>query len=1055
MLHRCMYSSAVVVSFLAVPLWASETITEIPAAVIADRDIAPGLRTIPVAAVRASSTFAPESGQYAPAHAVDGDRSTKWVASVAPTAEAPQWIAMDLVGPQEVCAVAVFGERIDNDGILEARVDVATAPDKDFTTVATIPDARTNRWLVRFDPVMAASIRLSILRSGGPSPHTDVHEIVVLGGPLSAAELLDFARNRLAGCAAQKQRLDELTDRLAGGTASSLTGLAAAAAATEQRRQHLAAQLARWDAIDAQAQQALSEECQRLEIRAQHLFPAVERAADLWPERFRELAAARQADAAASLTAAPTASRADGKLRLRSRRVSVIADESDGTWDATWPGKVDAAVRRITCAVETGDQMIIPAEIRTDVSAVSDALGDGQEIIQRWGTTVEVERRLRVGNDKPAVIVSGRIVNHTDRDVTIRTVHLVQLSADDHGWWHLADPLQTPAAVGFPGASPPCRPAADEGDANASSHHFGSNGVLTLTSPTSRIALTVGFLSAHEGTPQVDARFTPGEGGAALGAALACGGKTLGPGQAMTVDPVWLSGDENGLDALERYGDAVAVEAREPVRTGANALWCSWYPIRMGISEDITLAHAAIAAEHFKPLGLDTIQLDHGWQLGDICGDWEPNERFPHGMKWLAEQLRTRYGMKLGLWIAPTQVAFTSRLFQEHPDWMRQNADGRPASVGRWYWVPNPEMAVLNAAHPAAEKWIEETFARLSASGASYYKIDFIAGSPALERAMAAIRRGAGPHAWVRYCQTPPLLSAGLASSAYIGDDTGDAGLAEWFDLERRNAPLLAASYWANDRLYHREVCDMSVGMKADVEEARFRLTLMTLSGCSISFSDDFRPLELPRIRMMQQCLPPGNPMARPLDLFDRQFPSLWHMRCENPSGRWDAVGMFNFDDTPQQRTVDLAALGWPADGQVVAFEFWEEKYLGTQTGQVALTLAPHTARIILIRRRPDHPHLIATNMHVLGGFHEVKRLAWDETRLLLAGQYQRAPGLAGKAYLYVPDGYRPLSQSPTTRGSASLTEVAPNLWAQEVQFQEASCDWTIAFERTTANSTK
>ncbi len=86
---------------------------------------------------------------------------------------------------------------------------------------------------------------------------------------------------------------------------------------------------------------------------------------------------------------------------------------------------------------------------------------------------------------------------------------------------------------------------------------------------------------------------------------------------------------------------------------------------------------------------------------------------------------------------------------------------------------------MLDASHPAAEKWIEETFARLSAEGASYYKIDFIAGSPSLRRAMAAIRRGAGPDAWIRYCQTPPLLSAGLASSAYIGDDTGDAGLAE------------------------------------------------------------------------------------------------------------------------------------------------------------------------------------------------------------------------------------------------------------------------------------
>ena len=49
----------------------------------------------------------------------------------------------------------------------------------------------------------------------------------------------------------------------------------------------------------------------------------------------------------------------------------------------------------------------------------------------------------------------------------------------------------------------------------------------------------------------------------------------------------------------------------------------------MGMTEEIVLANAAVAARHFKPLGLDIMQLDHGWQRGDITGDWVPNERFP------------------------------------------------------------------------------------------------------------------------------------------------------------------------------------------------------------------------------------------------------------------------------------------------------------------------------------------------------------------------------------------------------------------------------------------
>ena len=81
----------------------------------------------------------------------------------------------------------------------------------------------------------------------------------------------------------------------------------------------------------------------------------------------------------------------------------------------------------------------------------------------------------------------------------------------------------------------------------------------------------------------------------------------------------------------------------------------------------------------------------------------------------------------------------------------------------------------------------------------------------------------------------------------------------------------------------------MSVGNNASVEEARMRLALMTLSGCSISFSDDLRELEPPRIHMMQQCLPAGNPPARPLDLFERptRRSGICIARPPRMSGTW------------------------------------------------------------------------------------------------------------------------------------------------------------------------
>ncbi len=152
----------------------------------------------------------------------------------------------------------------------------------------------------------------------------------------------------------------------------------------------------------------------------------------------------------------------------------------------------------------------------------------------------------------------------------------------------------------------------------------------------------------------------------------------------------------------------------------------------MAVSEEKVLANAEVAARRFAPLGLEILQIDHGWQRGDVTGDWVPNERFPHGLRWLADELRKRYGLRLGLWIAPTDVAETSDLFREHRDWMLCGEDGKPRVNWRWYWKPNPDCYELDATHPEAYRWIEETFRTLRAvkgETAATFTLEFLGGT--------------------------------------------------------------------------------------------------------------------------------------------------------------------------------------------------------------------------------------------------------------------------------------------------------------------------------------
>ncbi len=984
-----------------------------------------GMRRVTIGPVEASSTLITEAGHYDPTRAVDGNRATKWVASVPPSEESPQSITIALLDPQKVSGVAVFGERVGNDGIKSGRILLAGSKEGEFKPVAVIGEAESAAWLAEFDPVETTAVRLEITDSPGSSPNTDVYEIIVVGPKLSADEFKSYAKRRMADCAKRYADTQAAAGALDGKGDPQFGDLGRSLGEDKAAWDALSARLGEWDAMNEVAREEFVTEVERLDARLKRRLEGLALAAEVWPERAKELAAVREKAKQAGDEI--QVSRDGSILSAANNRVVVAVDETDGTWDATWLG-VDAAVRNVRFGLDVDGAALDAPSGKVEAAEVSDKLGDGIEIRQAWGDAVQVERRIRLFHGKPAIAVSVAVTNRGDKEVAIGSASLVDVSKD--GWWHLAGVMQAPASM--------CRPAPGEESGSQETIDYASSDVLAMVPGRLPGAMVLGALSCLEGSPSVRARFRSGEGGTSLQAVFGLG-RTLSPGETFVSAWAWLSAEKNGFEGLERYGDAVAAMSEFPVRTGATALWCSWYPIRMTISEQITLAHAEIIAKHFAPLGLKILQLDHGWQQGEICGDWYAKEQFPRGFKWLSEQLESRYGLKLGLWIAPTQVAATSRLFQDHPEWMIQGSDGKPAVTGRWYWVPNPPMTVLDAGHPGAEKWLEETFARLSSEGSCYYKIDFIAGSPSLRKAMAAIRRGAGPDAWIRYCQTPPLVSVGLASSAYQGMDTGDAGLVNWLELERGNAAGLASTYWVNDRLYHREICDMSVGIKADLEEARFKMTMMTMGGCSISYSDDFRDLDLPRIRLMQKCLPPGNPIARPLDLFQSTLPSMWHMRCKAAAGEWDAVGIVNLSDEPQERTVEWDALGLPADTEATVFEFWEEKFLGTHQGNVTVTIAPHTARILLIHPKPSRPGVIATNMHVLGGYHEIGRLDWDDATATLSGVCKRMPDLDGTLYVYVPEGFSPAADS-------SLVQVDGWLWKKRIVFDEAETEFRMEF---------
>src|SRR5439155_14138285 len=262
------------------------------------------------------------------------------------------------------------------------------------------------------------------------------------------------------------------------------------------------------------------------------------------------------------------------------------------------------------------------------------------------------------------------IKNETPGDVVLNSVRMLDASAADSGW-SLARNERSPGVVLVEGASTLGCDAPREQAAGTERRYSGTH-LLAFADPARKVGLLIGLLTAQAARPDVNAVFRAGAGGTYLVADQNLYGRTLPAGQTLKLDTVYIAAGTNAYSLLQDYGDAVAKLSPAPVRKGATALWCSWYAHRMAMTEDLVLANAAVAAKHFAPLGLQIMQLDHDWREGDITGDWVANDRFPTCLKWLANQLQSRYCLTMRLWIAPTDVAVTSAPFQQHPDWMRK-----------------------------------------------------------------------------------------------------------------------------------------------------------------------------------------------------------------------------------------------------------------------------------------------------------------------------------------------------------------------------------------------
>jgi alpha-galactosidase len=734
--------------------------------------------------------------------------------------------------------------------------------------------------------------------------------------------------------------------------------------------------------------------------------------------------------------------------------VTVILNGTRGTFDILSAGR--AMVSDASAGVSLRDGPAFTTRgagfFLDGERSVTDALGRGLEVVlRREPDEHEPDLALSVTlyEGSPHVVLRAEVVN---RSAPIRVQSFsvlegghVDLGSPVEGWRFFEEGWQNwSVAVVLPVSgeelhmAPPVVGPTTQPDAKAG--RFVAELVGAVVDPATNAGVVAGFISTADQFSQV---WFDRE-GPALTAASYADGVTVEPGQRLSSERLLVQPTAAPLGALQNFGDAIAAEMKavpwpEPVEG-----WCSWYYYWQGVSEEHMLANLGYLAEHRRELPVEYVQIDDGYQAE--IGDWlTPNEKFPHGMGWIAGQIHQR-GFRAGLWLAPFMIGAKSKLYEEHPDWAVQfpSASLRAGKQGKPYvamvnWAQ--ECYSMDLTRPDVMDWLEKVFTTVFNEWKfDYIKIDFLyAGAvdgirsnpnvtraQAYRRAIEKIREIAGER-FILGCGHPMGPSIGIMNGSRISPDVAPFWYPHERPREEGRSDLSTVStfnairntmvrFWMHNRIWLNDP-DCMLARDTDtaltLAEVQSLATVIGLSGGMMLDSDNLTKLSPERRDMISMLQPVYGKSAIPLDLFRSETPTLFELDC----GSQKLLGVFNWADEPAEVTAPL-----PDEASHV-FELWEQKYVGGLSTSVSSEIPAHGCRLYSVRGTTGRPQVIGSTFHLLQGTMEITREDWPDGVLRVS--LRPVAKADGELFIHVPDGFGP----PAVDG-ASVSDRGNGAWS-------------------------
>ncbi|MGA8151865.1 MAG: PKD domain-containing protein [Terriglobales bacterium] len=464
----------------------------------------------------------------------------------------------------------------------------------------------------------------------------------------------------------------------------------------------------------------------------------------------------------------------------------------------------------------------------------------------------------------------------------------------------------------------------------------------------------------------------------------------LAPGGQISSEQLAFSVGKDYHAQLESYGEIIRLLHNARIPDAAPWGWWSWTAYYFGLSEGTALSNAQFLSQHLKSLGYDFFHIDEGYAYDD--GEYmTPNATlFPDGIRQFSYRL-SQLGLRFAMWAAPFRVAQRAWVYENHPEWLVHDAQGKPIQIGFIESSHDP-LYVLDATHPGAQDYLRKTFQTLSRDwGARYFKLDFMDDTAiegyryrpdvtALEAeriGLKIIRDAVGDAVLLDKDGSPMLNTVGLTDLGRTSTDTGHSFLGE-----KEDATGIAARYYMNGNFYVADPDAFSVSEQLitdqtwhqskaplTLDEAELSIALAAVAGGMFEIGDDLPTLgsEPDRLTLLQnrdllnmvrlKCA------AKPLDLMtyaeaDEQ-PSIFLLREDK---RQSMLAIFNWTDSVRSHDFQLTDLGLSSAAAHASDVFRKERAVTIAHGVLRIeNQAAHSVRLIKIvdNSTPASPPLV------------------------------------------------------------------------------------------------